>query len=570
MIVVIDNYDSFTYNIVQVLQRLGNQVKVLRSKECTIKDIEKAFGLNCESHESLDNQNMGQTAAISTQRTQSPQFSNSNKRESNYLVIGPGPGDPTTAGVSIDAIKYFAHKVPILGVCLGHQAIGAAFGAKIIHAKKVVHGKVEDMTLDGRGLFRTLGKNGTFVRYHSLVIDNSTIPGDFEVTARSADGDIMGIRYKGSGYCIEGIQFHPESVASEGCDKLFKSFLNYRRDPLIVKDILNKLIDKKDLTSSETYAFMMDLTDGNMDERATAAILTAISCKGASADELFGAAKVLCEKKTPLPISGNGLAEIVGTGGDGKGSFNISSLSAIVAASCGQKVAKHGNKAVSSKSGAADFYKALGLKIDTTPERTAAIINETGFGFLMAPIYHGAMKQAAPVRAALGIKTIMNVLGPLSNPAGAAYQLLGVYSESLLKCVGRAAKQLGAKRVMVIASCDGYDEISPCDITRVFQINDDGKEYEYNIDPKKYGIQNINPHDLDGGTPAENAALAIQVLNGAGVPGLVAAVNLNTGALLYLSGKAKTIKDGYQMASNAIKSGAALKKLEEIKAATNK
>lgn len=560
MIVVIDNYDSFTYNIVQVLQRLASDVRVLRSKECTVEDIEKLFESSTAKNSQSGEKSDKSLTSDATTAAPTP----------NYLVIGPGPGEPRDAGVSIDAIKHFAHKVPILGVCLGHQAIGEAFGAAIIHAKNTVHGKVEDMTLDGRGLFRTLGKKGTFVRYHSLVIDSATLPKNLEVTARSSDGDIMGVRDKGAGPCIEGIQFHPESIASQGCDKLFKSFLNYRTEPLVVKDVLNKLVDKKDLTARETYAFMMDLTDGIMDERATAAILTAISCKGVSADELFGAAKVLCEKKTPLPISGSDLAEIVGTGGDGKGSFNISSLSALVVASCGQKVAKHGNKAVSSKSGAADFYKALGIKIDTTPERAAAVIKETGFGFLMAPIYHGAMKAAAPVRAALGIKTIMNILGPLSNPACAAYQLLGVYSPTLLKSVGRAAKKLGAKRVMVVSSDDGYDEISPCAATKVFQVSDDGKEYEYTIDPKKLGIEDIDPHDLDGGTAAENAALAMQLLNGAGVKGLLEAVSINAGALLYLSGRSRTIKAGYDMAKTALKNGTTLKKLQEVITATNK
>lgn len=532
MIVVVDNYDSFTYNIVQVLQRLySGEVLSLRSKECTVADIENAF----------------KKAA-----------------GKNYLVIGPGPGTPLDAGVSIEAIKYFAKKVPILGVCLGHQAIGAAFGGKIIHAKNVRHGKVETITLDGRGLFRTLGKTGTFVRYHSLVIDKATLPKCLEITAKSTDGDIMGVRYRGGGVCIEGIQFHPESIASDGCDKLFRAFLNYRLEALDVPLILNTLVSKKPLSKEQTYAFMMDLTDGNLDGAQTAAILMGLCCKGITSDELFGAAKVLCEKKMILPISNAGVCEIVGTGGDGKGSFNISSLSAIVAASCGARVAKHGNKAVSSKSGAADFYKALGIKIDTTPAQTAKIIAKTNFGFLMAPIYHGAMKAAAPVRASMKIKTIMNILGPLSNPAGAQYQVLGVYSPALLKSVGRAAKMLGAKRVMVVCSTDGYDEISPCAKTQVFQINDDNKEYEYLIDPAKFGLSDIEAEDIAGGNASENASIAMEVLSGIGKKGLVGAVSLNAGAVLYISGKCKTLLDGYKAAQSAIQNGTALQKLDEV------
>ena len=284
---------------------------------------------------------------------------------------------------------------------------------------------------------------------------------------------------------------------------------------------------------------------------------------------MAGCASVLLKKRTPLPVDGCDLAEIVGTGGDGKGSFNISSLSAIVAASCGQGMAKHGNRAVSSKSGAADFYSALGIKIDGTPEQTAALIKKTGFGFLMATVYHSAMKYAAPVRRALGIKTIMNVLGPLTNPAGAKYEVLGVYGMELLEPVAHAARRLGARRVMVIHSKDGFDEISPCSPTYVYQINDDGKEYKYTINPAEFGITDASEEELKGGSGEENAQLALELLEGKGRSTLRAAVGLNTGAVLYLAGKVRTLKDGYAMALDALDSGRAKAKLEEIRAASN-
>lgn len=530
MILVLDNYDSFTYNIVQSLQRLGNEeVKVIRSKEISVEEIKKL--------------------------------------EPSHLVIGPGPGRPCDAGVSVDAIKYFAGKIPVLGVCLGHQAIGEAFGAEIVQAKKICHGVVEEMDLDGKGLFRIVGKKASFTRYHSLVINEATLADNFEITARSKDGDIMGIRHKTQ--FIEGLQFHPESIASKLGDDIFRAFINYRRENLPVADYLNQLLDKKNLTEEQASLFMKNLTDGTLDERVTSAILTAIAAKGLSASELAGCASVLCKKKTPLNVDGNKLAEIVGTGGDCKGSFNISSLSAIIVASCGQPMAKHGNRAVSSKSGAADFYENIGIKIDNTPDKTAELIKQTGFGFLMAPIYHSAMRFAGPVRKALGIKTIMNVLGPLSNPAGAAYQLLGVYSKELLVPVARAAKSLGAKRVLVITSEDGFDEISPCVPTYAYQINEDNKEYKYVINPKKYGIENVNVDELSGGTGAENAQLGMDVLNGNGRKAIVVAIGLNAGAVLYICGKAKTIKEGYEIALESISSGKALAKLEEIKQISN-
>lgn len=531
MILVIDNYDSFTFNVVQALEcATREEIKVVRNDEATVEQL----------------------AAM----------------EPSHLIVSPGPGNPSGAGVSVEAIRYFAGKIPVLGICLGHQAIGEAFGAKIIQAKFIKHGIVEEIDLDGRGVFRTIGKTAKFTRYHSLVIDETTLSSDFEVTARAKDGDIMGIRHKTMP--IEGVQFHPESIASQACQELFKAFLNYRRDNLPVAEYLRQLLEeKKPLTRDQASFFMENLTDGTMDEKATAAILTAMAARGLpTADEMTGCAGALLKKKTPLPLENNAvntsLAEIVGTGGDGKGSFNISSLSALVAASCGQSVAKHGNRAVSSKSGAADFFENLGIKIMAEPEKTANLVQQTGFGFLMAPVYHSAMRFAAPVRKALGIKTIFNVLGPLLNPANAGYEVLGVYSEGLMEDYARAAKALGAKRVMVIHSRDGFDEISPCEPTDVFQINDDGKEYRYVIEPGKFGIDGASEDELEGGSGADNAKLAMEVLNGGGRKTIRAAVGLNAGAVLYLSGKAKTLKDGYDMAVSAISNGTALRKLQEI------
>lgn len=526
MIAFIDNKDSFSFNIVQSLEKVyEGKVEVFRSEECTVEEVAKA--------------------------------------DPKYVVIGPGPGTPQTAGISIEAIKYFAGKIPVLGICLGHQAIGAAFGANIVQAKFIRHGIVEEITTDGKGLFRNIGKTSKFTRYHSLVVEEATLSPDFEVTARAKDGDIMGIRHKT--LCVEGVQFHPESIASENGEKLFKAFLNYRRDNLNHSEYLNQLIAKKDLTEEQAALFMENVIDGTMDERIMASILVAMASKGLAVSEMIGCARALLGKKKELPIERTGLAEIVGTGGDGKGSFNISSMSALVAASCGQPVAKHGNRAVSSKSGAADFFETLGVKIMASPEKTADLIKKTNFGFLMATLYHSAMRFAAPVRKCLGIKTIFNVMGPLLNPAGAEYEVLGVYTADLLQDYARAAKALGAKRVMVVCSRDGYDEISPCVPTDVYQIDDKGNESRYVIDPAKFGIEGCDEDELIGGTAQDNVALALEVMNGKGRKTIRAAVGLNTAAVLYLSGKVKTLRDGYAMALEALDSGKVLAKVEEIK-----
>ena len=526
MIAFIDNKDSFSFNIVQLLEKVSEtKVMVFRAEECSVQDIEK--------------------------------------EKPTHLVVGPGPGTPEEAGISIEAIKYFAGKIPILGICLGHQAIAAAFGAKIVQAKNIRHGIVEEMQTDGKGLFRMIGKTGKYTRYHSLVVDESTLPQEFEVSCRAKDGDIMGIRHKN--FVIEGVQFHPESIASEMGDRIIKAFLNYRRENLNHSAILNQLIDKKDLSEEQAEAFMDNVADGTMDERIMAAILVALQAKGVAPSEITGCAKALLKIKTPFPYSGKGVAEIVGTGGDCKGSFNISSLSAIVAASCGQSVIKHGNRAVSSKSGAADFIEGLGVNIMATPQQTAELAKKTGFAFLMAPVYHPAMRFAAPVRKALGIKTIMNILGPLLNPCEPEYEVLGVYTKSLLKTYARAAKSLGAKRVMVVNSEDGYDEISPCAKTNVYQIDETGREYEYVINPKNFGIFDADEAELCGGSAEDNRKLAMELVNGKGRKTLRYAVGLNTAAILYLCGKTQTLKEGYKMALSALDDGKVLEKINQIR-----
>ena len=525
MILIIDNYDSFTYNVYQSIAKLTDeQIKVVRSKEVTLKEL---IEMN-----------------------------------PSKVVVSPGPGRPEDAGISVEAIKYFAGKVPLLGICLGHQAIGYAFGAKIVGAKFIKHGIAEEINVDQKGLFRLMGKKEVFTRYHSLVIDEASLPEDFEITARADDGDIMGIRHKT--LPIEGVQFHPESIATPKTKEFFSAFLNYRLEPFNVSAILNQLIAKKDLTEDQASLFMENVAEGTMDERQMAAILVALAAKGPVAQEMSGFAKALLKVKTPFPCSKKGLAEIVGTGGDGKGSFNISSMSALVAASCGQPMAKHGNRAVSSKSGAADFFENFGINIMASPEKTAQLVEKTNFGFLMAPVYHSAMRFAAPVRKALGIKTIMNILGPLLNPAGAEYEVLGVYSKDLLEDYAHAAKALGAKRVLVLCSRDGYDEISPIVPTDCFLIDDKGNETKFTINPEKFGIAGCSEEELLGGNGAENVQLAMDVLNGNGRKTIKAAVGLNTAAVLYLSGKAKNLQEGYKMAVDAIDSGKTLEKIRQI------
>jgi anthranilate synthase/phosphoribosyltransferase len=530
MIVIIDNYDSFTYNLYQYFARLSNEpIRVIRNDEISLAELEAL--------------------------------------EPSHLVISPGPGRPEDAGISVDAIRHFAGRCPILGVCLGHQAIGYAFGSPIVGAKYIRHGEVEDINLDGKGLFRTIGPKGTFTRYHSLVVAEDGLSPELEISARSVDGDIMGLRHRT--LPIEGIQFHPESVASTDGEALIRAFLNYRREPFAFKRSFEKTLRREHLSQSEAEAFMEELTEGSLDTPRIAAMLTALSAKGPSAEEIAGCAAVLRRKKTPLLVPGGAqfpdLTDTCGTGGDGLGTFNISSMAALVAASCGLPIAKHGNRAVSSQAGSADFYEALGIPVTMSPAEARTMLSETNFVFLFAPVYHGAMRFAAPARKAIGIKTLMNLVGPLSNPADAAYQVIGVYDESLLETVARAARILGVQRVLTVHSRDGMDEISPSAPTDIVEMDASGSVHRFVFDPAALGLGTYDFSELAGADARHNAALALDLIAGAGRPALEAAVAFNAGAALYVAGRVSSIADGAKLAADALASGAVAEKLEALR-----
>lgn len=525
MYVIIDNYDSFTYNLYQYLAEITSKpIRVLRNDQTT---VEKIVQLNPES-----------------------------------IIISPGPGTPQEAGITVPLIKALAGRVPILGVCLGHQAIAYAFGATIGQARRIVHGKAEEICLDGKGLFRNLPPKAIFTRYHSLSIVAETLPADFEITARACDGEIMGIRHKS--FILEGVQFHPESIASEYGKNLLRNFLNYRRLPFPVKPTLQKIMAGKDLSFDEAAGFMEEITDGNLNMAEMAGFLVALNMKGYTAAEIAGCASVLKRKKvrlqTSLPI-----IDTCGTGGDGKHTFNISSLAALILAALGVPVAKHGNRAVSSACGSADFYRALGITIDLSPEKAALLLDRTNFCFLFAPQYHAAMKNIQPVRRDLGFKTIMNLLGPLANPAEAQSQLIGVYDPELCEKEAEAARLLGVKRVMTVHGLDGLDEISVSAPTKIVELSEVGEKKIYQFEPQELGLPLYPLDALKGGDAEANAALACEIMRGGGSPAVRDAVLVNAGAAYYLAGRVSSIAEGFAAAKEALQSLQVLKKYEEIR-----
>ncbi|RHD95299.1 anthranilate phosphoribosyltransferase [Ruminococcus sp. AM30-15AC] len=336
----------------------------------------------------------------------------------------------------------------------------------------------------------------------------------------------------------------------------------------MIKEAIIKLSKKQDLTYAEAETVMDEIMSGQATPVQMSAYLTALSLKGETIDEITASAAGMRAHCIKL-LHNLDVLEIVGTGGDGSNSFNISTTSSLVIAAGGVPVAKHGNRAASSKSGAADVLEALGVKITLTPERSAEILKKINICFLFAQNYHIAMKYVAPIRKELGIRTVFNILGPLSNPAGANMELMGVYDQSLVEPLAQVMANLGVNRGMVVYGQDSLDEISMCAPTSVCEIRD-GKFTSYEITPEQFGYERCEKGALTGGTPAENAEITKAILKGEEKGPKRQAVCLNAGAALYIAGKAASMEEGVKLAESLIDSGAALKKLEEFVEETNK
>ena len=319
------------------------------------------------------------------------------------------------------------------------------------------------------------------------------------------------------------------------------------------------------MTREEAEAFMDEMTEGMLTDSQIAGVLAALSGPLIGPEVLAGFASVLRRKKQPF-LNDRKVLDTCGTGGDGLATFNISSLAAIVASSCGARVAKHGNRGVSSPCGSAEFFRELGVPVDVPAASSEELLRDTGFCFLFAPLYHGAMRHAVRARSELGIRSAMNLVGPLSNPADASYQLIGVYDPELCGPVAEAARLLGVRRVMTVHGEDGLDEISVSARTRVVEIDETGERRDYTLAPQEFGIARFPVEQLHGGTPPENARTAMEILRGAGPAAMREAVLLNAGASLYICGVARNIGAGYLMARQSLQSGSALAKLEQIRA----
>ncbi|MDE6005831.1 MAG: bifunctional anthranilate synthase component II/anthranilate phosphoribosyltransferase [Oscillospiraceae bacterium] len=537
MILVIDNYDSFTYNLCQYIGEMYADILVKRNDEITCDEIAQL--------------------------------------QPEAIIISPGPGYPSSAGISIETVQKFSGKIPILGVCLGHQSIVQAFGGEIIPARQLMHGKSSNIKFEEKHLlFQHVTCPFQAGRYHSLIADEKKLPDCLYVTALDENGQIMAVSHKT--HKTYGLQFHPESVLTTNGKQLLKNFLviagllednSKEQMHMDLKPYYSKLMLKQDLTMQEAEKCMDILMSGEATNLQITAVLTALATKGETIDEIAGFAKGMREKAHIVPDSSDSI-EIVGTGGDQCASFNISTTSAFVASAGGAKVAKHGNRSVSSKSGAADVLEALGVKITSTPEQAKACLDTTGISFLFAQSYHASMKYVAPVRTQLGVRTIFNILGPLTNPARTDYIVLGVYEKALTEIMAKVLQQVGIKHAMVVFGNDVMDEISVSDSTTVTEIN--GSEIKtYEIKPEDFGLQRYDKSEIVGGTPVENAQITRGILDGSIKGAKRDIVLLNAGAVLYTYGIVETLKDGIAKAIEVIDNGSALAKLDAFIKFTN-
>lgn len=535
MIVVIDNYDSFIYNIVQYVGEFYNDIKVFRNDEVTLEEL----------------------------KSLSP----------DGIIISPGPGRPEDSKVSIDLIKNLK-EIPILGVCLGHQAIGYVYGGEVVQAKNIMHGKSSFIRHNGNEIFNGLPEEFKAIRYHSLVVKKENLPDTLEIIAESDDGEIMGLKLKG--YPTYGVQFHPESILTENGKKIIENFVkivkeieNKKRKDYVntrFKDIVNKVIDRKNLSLDEAYEMMNYIMKGDLTPSQIAAYLISMRAKGETADEIAGSAKAMFEVCSRVETDLYPLVDTCGSGGDKSETFNVSTTVSFVLAGSGCYVAKHGNRSITSKSGAADVLEKLGVNISIPPEKARKCIDYAGIAFLFAPLYHPAMKQVMPVRREIGVRTLFNILGPIVNPAGVKHHIMGVFSPQLLDLVSEVFLKLGHKHSLVFHGELGLDEASIEGKTFIKEIKD-GNIKSWELDSADFGL-NGKIENVKVKSAEESADLILNILSGKEKGDPRKMVVLNSGLGIYIT-REIPLKDAFMIAEETIDNGKALLALEKLKEISN-
>ncbi|MBR4742207.1 MAG: anthranilate phosphoribosyltransferase, partial [Desulfovibrio sp.] len=494
---LIDNYDSFTYNLVQAFYSLGMEPMVLYNDDPKILDLAKQHSLN-------------------------------------LVCLSPGPGDPSRAGLCLQFLDCLDSAVPVLGVCLGHQILGAYAGNGIVQAKTIMHGKQSIITHTGTGMFENLPLELQVGRYHSLVVDATPNP-KFSVIAQDMEGQIMALQYCDRPWC--GLQFHPESVLTNEGMRLLSNFpkalLAKKSQEKSVPEILNSLAEKRNLDRDDADLAFGKLMDGQLTQSQAGSLLIGLRMKGESHVELASATRQALMRARTLPSIDVPHIDVVGTGGDGRHSFNCSTATSLVLAGLGYTVTKHGNRAVSSTCGSADALEGLGLTLSTDIEDIFEGLAKTHFAFFFAPNFHPSFKNIAPIRKELGIRTLFNILGPLINPSKPTHILLGAGAPSLVPLLTDTLLELGQPVGAVVCGAGVYDELTPIGPAEVNVLRN-GKVESITIDPLDFGIEPCTPKELEVHSKKEAVEILRLLLQGQGPGCMLDMIVLNVGLAIYL------------------------------------
>lgn len=520
MILLIDNYDSFVFNIKTMLNQLTNdEIAVYRNDKITLDEIKRL----------------------------SP----------NAIILSPGPKHPKDSGICLEIFKARLN-VPVLGICLGHQALGLCFGAKIQRLKEVAHATSSQISLIAQSeLFREFPKDFSVMRYHSLeVVD---LPRELEALAYTKDKVLMAMRHKDLPYF--GVQFHPESYFSEYGLKIFENFLKFKgqmsqkaSEKPTLTSFITKLQDNQGLNTDDFAQICQIIASREYETVQLGALLVLITEK--SLDERSLSALVSNILKYSQTFNDESeMIDIVGTGGDGFKSINVSTTTAFILGALGVKVAKHGNRAISSASGSSDVLGALKIPAFDSIAKQVKVLDEQGLTFFHAPFFHSLVGEVKEVRAKLGVRTVFNVLGPLLHPnLSLKYQLMGNYHAPVHRLLIEVLRNLGRKHALVVRGNDGMDEISICDETSIYELKD-GQIFNYTISPEQFGFKRAFHSEIVGGDAKQNAKILLDTLSGKQKGAKFDIVVLNAMFALYTANRVPTPAAAKDIVLEAIHSG---------------
>lgn len=520
MILLIDNYDSFVFNIKTMLNQLTNdEIAVYRNDKITLDEIKRL----------------------------SP----------NAIILSPGPKHPKDSGICLEIFKARLN-VPVLGICLGHQALGLCFGAKIQRLKEVAHATSSQISLIAQSeLFREFPKDFSVMRYHSLeVVD---LPRELEALAYTKDKVLMAMRHKDLPYF--GVQFHPESYFSEYGLKIFENFLKFKgqmsqkaSEKPTLTSFITKLQDNQGLNTDDFAQICQIIASREYETVQLGALLVLITEK--SLDERSLSALVSNILKYSQTFNDESeMIDIVGTGGDGFKSINVSTTTAFILGALGVKVAKHGNRAISSASGSSDVLSALKIPAFDSIAKQVKVLDEQGLTFFHAPFFHSLVGEVKEVRAKLGVRTVFNVLGPLLHPnLSLKYQLMGNYHAPVHRLLIEVLRNLGRKHALVVRGNDGMDEISICDETSIYELKD-GQIFNYTISPEQFGFKRAFHSEIVGGDAKQNAKILLDTLSGKQKGAKFDIVVLNAMFALYTANRVPTPAQAKDIVLEAIHSG---------------